>query len=122
MDKQTEEEKKIRKRKAQVKYKKTAKGKITEHLYRISNKNKLYNKKYRENNKKMAKAHGIFKQAIVDKTIIRGNCVICGSPNALGHHDDYNKPLDVIWLCPKHHSSFRNRIYWEVIKEWHNKI
>lgn len=29
-------------------------------------------------------------------------CVEC-QKDAIGHHYDYRKPLEVIWLCPKHH-------------------
>jgi hypothetical protein len=31
-------------------------------------------------------------------------CVLCGKAEADGHHEDYSKPVDVIWLCQEHHS------------------
>lgn len=31
-------------------------------------------------------------------------CIICGNPKAEGHHEDYDKPLEVTWLCRKHHT------------------
>jgi protein-arginine kinase activator protein McsA len=42
--------------------------------------------------------------AIRDKKIKRLSCCVCGSEeNIEKHHPDYNKPLDIIWLCKKHH-------------------
>jgi hypothetical protein len=29
-------------------------------------------------------------------------CWVCGS-KAEAHHPDYGSPLDVVWLCPRHH-------------------
>ena len=36
-------------------------------------------------------------------TMERGSCEICHEPNAQAHHHDYDRPLDVTWLCEKHH-------------------
>jgi len=30
-------------------------------------------------------------------------CRICGDSNAQMHHDDYDQPLMVDWLCEEHH-------------------
>lgn len=31
-------------------------------------------------------------------------CEVCGKENADAHHHDYSKPLDVQWLCRRHHA------------------
>lgn len=30
-------------------------------------------------------------------------CAFCGAEKVHGHHPDYSKPLEVIWVCPIHH-------------------
>jgi hypothetical protein len=36
--------------------------------------------------------------------IKRKPCEVCGDPNSQAHHDDYDKPLEVRWLCQSHHN------------------
>ena len=61
---------------------------------------KKYSKKYPEK----AKSKEKLKYAINSGIIKRQQCEICGGTNSHGHHEDYSKPLDVVWLCSKHHS------------------
>ena len=42
-------------------------------------------------------------KAIRDGSLIRQPCERCGHPKTDGHHEDYSKPLDVIWLCRRCH-------------------
>ena len=51
------------------------------------------------------------KIAVRSGRLKRQLCVKCGA-KAQCHHDDYSKPLDVMWLCPFHHGErhrFLNR-------------
>lgn len=42
-------------------------------------------------------------KAIRKKILIKKPCKICGNPKSEAHHKDYSKPLQVEWLCSKHH-------------------
>lgn len=36
-------------------------------------------------------------------------CAICGTTDQIEmHHEDYSKPLDVVWLCRAHHRVLTN--------------
>lgn len=50
-----------------------------------------------------ARARSLVKMRIRRGKMVRGACEVCGEPNAQAHHPDYRKPLDVRWLCLKHH-------------------
>jgi hypothetical protein len=48
-------------------------------------------------------AHKLTAKAIRNGILKRQPCEVCGDPISEGHHDDYDKPLDIRWLCTKHH-------------------
>lgn len=43
-------------------------------------------------------------RAIRRGELTRQPCVKCGNEKSEGHHEDYGKPLEVVWLCRLHHS------------------
>lgn len=48
-------------------------------------------------------ARSELRKAVRNGNVIKQPCW-CGNPKSQGHHPDYSKPLEVIWLCSKHHS------------------
>jgi len=33
-------------------------------------------------------------------------CVVCSGKEVIPHHEDYNNPFKVIWLCEEHHKDY----------------
>ena len=75
------------------KYGRTEKGKKT---------NKKASAKHREVHPERTKAHNAVMIALRNGRLTKQPCP-CGETKVEGHHEDYSKPLDVEWLCTKHH-------------------
>lgn len=74
--------------------------------------NKSTNEFYKKHPEKL-KAKNILNQAIQKGEITRPTqcaCCGCSSTGIEGHHHDYSKPLDVVWLCRGCHIEEHNKI------------
>ena len=69
----------------------------------VSKNNYRYKLIQKERYPEKTKAREIVKSAVRSGKIIKGECKICGDDNTYAHHIDYKNPLEVIWLCRKHH-------------------
>jgi hypothetical protein len=58
--------------------------------------------RYRRNPEKR-RAQNKLQRAVRTGKLERRPCEVCGNPRVEAHHEDYSKPLDVIWLCQLHH-------------------
>jgi len=70
---------------------------------------KKISEKYAKNNPEKRRAKGTLNKAVSSGRIIKQPCTVCGSLNVHAHHSDYSKPLEVIWLCPKHHKEIHQK-------------
>lgn len=68
---------------------------------------------WRKINPEKAKAHDLFKSALHFGKIVRPEiCSRCGKSGKIhGHHEDYSKPLEVIWLCSVCHARMHKMKY-----------
>lgn len=63
---------------------------------------------YKTRNPKKVRAHQLVRNALRRGDLVRQPCETCGSvDHVVAHHDDYDQPLAIRWLCEDHH------------KEWH---
>lgn len=62
-----------------------------------------YIKEYRARYPKKYRANMMVQNQVRRGNLVSCPCEVCGSDNTGGHHDDYDKPLNVRWLCQAHH-------------------
>ena len=51
-----------------------------------------------------------YRTALKRGKLTRTPCHVCGEEKVEGHHPDYSRPLDVVWLCKKHHLELHNSL------------
>lgn len=61
-----------------------------------------YQKKQKIMNSEKVVCRRLTRTAVQNGTLIQTPCIICGNKSE-AHHEDYSKPLQVKWLCKKHH-------------------
>ena len=61
-------------------------------------------KRYRKANPRKYAAHSLLYSAIKSRRIFRKPCEKCGSEKSHAHHENYDQPLEVVWLCAVCHS------------------
>jgi len=57
-----------------------------------------------------SKAHSAVANAIKSGRLQRSSCERCGFIKTVAHHEDYEKPLDVVWLCQPCHKQRHKEI------------
>ena len=75
-------------------------------------KKSISRKKYKSNYPEKAKAHMEMSHGIRDHKVVKPEvCSVCGKKRKLeGHHYDYSKPLEVIWVCRKCHLQIHKKL------------
>ena len=58
---------------------------------------------WRAEDKRRNVAHSSVARAIRSGELIRKPCSRCGEAKSVAHHEDYDKPLEVVWLCQPCH-------------------
>ena len=65
---------------------------------------------WRAEDKRRQKAHNMVSNAVKTGKLVRQPCCRCGNPKTVAHHEDYDKPLDLMWLCQVCHTQRHKEI------------
>jgi hypothetical protein len=65
---------------------------------------------WRAEDSRRSLAHSRVATAIRSGTLVRQPCCRCGEVKSVAHHEDYDKPLDVMWLCQPCHKQRHKEI------------
>ena len=68
------------------------------------------NQAWRSQDKRRTKCHNAVARAIKSGELVKSPCIKCGDINSLAHHEDYDKPLEIIWFCQPCHSQRHKEI------------
>lgn len=49
------------------------------------------------------------RKAVKIGLLAKAPCEVCGCVKSEGHHSDYSKPIEVMWLCRKHHMGWHSK-------------
>jgi ribosomal protein S27AE len=74
-------------------------GKIPERIKATAEVTRIW----RLEDKRRYSAHGAVAKALRAGTMVRDSCIRCGDSKSVAHHEDYDKPLEVMWLCQPCH-------------------
>lgn len=66
---------------------------------------RLNNERSDQKNPARRKAQKLLQGEIRAGRLARQPCFRCGGSEGIhGHHEDYSKPFEVMWLCHRHHT------------------
>lgn len=86
------------------KHRKSPKGQSSREKYRKSDRGRKADTAYRLRIPEKTSARHAVGNALAAGKLIKKPCEICGTTKDVhAHHDDYARPLEVRWLCRKHH-------------------
>jgi hypothetical protein len=80
--------------------------------YQLSKSNgqkREWQRRKRQKNPLKYKAYNAVARAVASGKLVPKPCAVCGDLPTEAHHHDYSKPLEVNWLCQKHHLELHRR-------------
>jgi hypothetical protein len=71
--------------------------------------NTKHSQAFKQRHPQKRAAHLAVARALRAKVLVKQPCSICGETKSESHHEDYSKPLDVLWFCRKHHAEHHEK-------------
>jgi ribosomal protein S27AE len=85
----------------------------TKRTYVNYEKRRAYDNARYHNNQEYKKRHNArmaLAQQVRRGLQTKGPCALCGAGSTIGHHNDYDKPLEGTWLCASCHENIHNAL------------